>query len=328
MRIAVFATLTLLLVIIRLVLPLIQMSSDIPYLLTQFLQITFVQENEIANTISSIGIFIIMTYVVYLIIASDIQYRKRQLHFSQITLLKIYDYLHKLEKNYGLKYPGSEYPLNHLILKIKTWKYHIIRIPILWSVTGVILAFLVYASVLYVVPYISMFSSNFSISGGDTISNSIFVLERSTGLGLESQSGSITDLVTNSNNHLSNVYYISGYGITVLDGYSHKILKLIPLNDIARHLAVNSNTSEVYVTTHNGLFVVDENYNIYPLRGLKFRGNLDNIAVDSRINVVYVTTDLGVIYAINGVTKNIVSNVTIGVHPKDIVVNPTTNMLD
>jgi hypothetical protein len=124
MRIAGFATLTLLLIIIRLVLPLVQ-NSDIPYQLTQFLQITFVQENEIASTISSIGIFIIVTYIVYLIIASDIQYRKRQLHFSQITLLKLYDYLHKLEKNYGLKYPGSEYPLNHLILKLKRWKYTI-----------------------------------------------------------------------------------------------------------------------------------------------------------------------------------------------------------
>jgi hypothetical protein len=81
-----------------------------------------------------------------------------------------------------------------------------------------------------------MFSGSFRgfiIQSSDvTISNSINALANIVGLQqLETESGRISDLVIDSNKDISRLYYISGYEskVTVVDGHSYKILKLIDL---------------------------------------------------------------------------------------------------
>lgn len=146
-------------------------------------------------------------------------------------------------------------------------------------------------------------------------------------------------------NPKTNMVYVTNYKsntVSVINGENNSLVATIPVGKNPIAVAVNPNTNMIYVANGNkngGISVINGKTNsviaTIPIEAPEYYPELvdfpDNVAVDTKTNMIYVVTVNGdVVYVINGKTNSIVSTMIISNSPAGecgIGINQTTNRI-
>ena len=112
--------------------------------------------------------------------------------------------------------------------------------------------------------------------------------------------------------------------VTVIDGTTNMVKKIIPVGSKPTDLDINNNTRKLYVTNSlsNTISIIDTNtekvVNLINSTGK----NLIGLSVDKNKNLIYVANgDSNSVTVINGTTQEVIGNITVEENPVGIAVD-------